>query len=162
MTRIFELDAVSQNDINEQFNIPSEDNVGTDTVKITLSQLCQYFFNQAGEAESSPFQNFSIAIGGSNSAADQYCTVVGYSSSGDGSRSTSVGYGNEADNINSSAIGYQNTANNYGEGEDVGTGWGASAIGYRNQAQASQSSAFGHKNNALSRQSSAFGNNKLG
>jgi trimeric autotransporter adhesin len=139
-TRIYQLDEISQNDIDSTHVFPAEDNAGVDTVQITLAQLAQYLFNGASTSDGNdPLDNFPLVIGNGAYAIGDTSMAIGMSNDAS----------NDGDPSNyNSAVGYQNTT--YGN-------WGASAFGYRNHADYSQSSAFGHKNTVTVRHGSAFG-----
>lgn len=145
MTRIYQLDTISQDSIKGTHVIPSEDNAGADTTQITLGQLSQYFFNNASTTDDSgPLSGYPLVVGNNSVGQGTNVTVFGpsnYARTDDGG------------NVNyATAIGYQN---------HVFGNWGASSIGYRNNATVSQSSAFGHKNTANARLASAFGTDNL-
>jgi hypothetical protein len=97
------------------------------------------------------------ALGLANTASGYYSTASGYYSHSVGLKSSSFGAINNSYGPFSTTIGYQNTTSLYQGYYSPGSGWGASAFGYKNYAQASQTSAFGHKNHANHRQASAFG-----
>ena len=141
MTRIYQLDTINQVDIDGTHLVPAEDSSGIDTVRMTLDQLGRYLMCKAGEnGEGGLFESQNIEIGNQTFAEGTYNSAVGHYNTAQNDDGGPVSYG--------SAFGYQNIV----EGN-----WGASAFGYRNHANYSQTSAFGHKNYATDRHASAFG-----
>ncbi len=95
------------------------------------------------------------AVGYKNQANDSQTSAFGHKNLVNAREASAFGSENEVWNTRGTACGYNNTVSNYyGDG---GSGWGASAIGYRNYAMASQSSAFGHNNIVGGRNAAAFG-----
>ncbi len=142
MARIYQLDTISTDAIQTDHVFPAEDSAGSESVRITMAQLCEYLFNiTSNMGEGSPFDSFNLIIGRESEATGSDCMAVGPLNSsigGEGAvtRASSVGYNNEASG-----------------------NWGASSMGYRNFATASRTSALGHKNTANDGGSSALGNN---
>ena len=141
MTRIYQLDTINQIDIDGTHIVPAEDSSGIDTVGMTLDQLGRYLMCKAGtNGEGGLFESQNIVIGNQTEARGTYNSAIGHNNSAQTDDGGNISYG--------SAFGYQN---------NVEGNWGASAFGYRNHANTSQSSAFGHKNYATDRRASAFG-----
>ena len=142
-TRIYQLDTIAQSDIKGNHVAPFEDSAGTDTTRITLGQLAQYFFNNASTTDDSgPMSGYPLVIGNNSNVDSNGVSVAVFGAS------NTVRMDDGGTPSYSSAIGYNNHV--YGH-------WGSSAVGYRNNATVSQASAFGHKNTANARLASAFG-----
>jgi len=141
MTRIYQLDTIDQEDITGSHLVPAEDSAGNETVQLSLRELGRYLFCAAGiEGEGGLFESQNLVVGNQTVATGTYCSSIGALNSVNDGDGGPVTFG--------SAFGYQNSV--------IGN-WGASAFGYKNNANSSQSSAFGHKNNATDRHASAFG-----
>lgn len=140
-TRIYQLDNINQGDITSSHIVPAEDSSGIDTVQLSLQKLGRYLFCSAGsEGEGNLFESQNLEIGNQAFAQGTYNSAVGHYNTAQNDDGGNISYG--------SAFGYQNIV----EGN-----WGASAFGYKNHANYSQTSAFGHKNYATDRHASAFG-----
>jgi len=137
MARIYQLDTINSDAVTSDFVIPIEDSAGVNTRRLTFQQLAEYLFDVANNDEGAyaAFGGVRLAIGEGSYLGSSY-------------QSSAVGVDNYAESTRNSAYGYDNRADG---------NWGASAFGYRNLAESSQSVAFGHKNYASDYDASALG-----